>query len=291
MSLDELLMYGLAISAAGLAAMLVYTPVARVWLRLAGKVEQVQQVRVEKATKALDDIFVDVKPAWLSLVYGLGPLGTGLLAWLLFNKVALAAVGAVLGWLLPDLWVRQTRAMRAARFRGQLVDVLFLLSSSLRAGFSLIQAFEVVEAEVGAPASQEFGLVVKANRIGRTLEEALQQLNRRIPCEELQLITTAILVARETGGDITTIITQLIATIREKRKLNDKVSTLTLQGKLQAYIMSVLPVAFAFVVRSFNPHYFDIMLKDRLGVMLLGVAATLWVVGMMLLMRFSKVEV
>ena len=291
MATEEFLMYGLGLAAAAIVGVLVYPAVSQVWLRLAGKVERVQQVRVEKATRALDDIFVDVKPTWLRVAYGLGPVGTGLLAWIVLNSWILAAVGAVLGWLLPDVWVKQTRLMRTRRFRAQLVDVLFTLSSSLRAGLSLGQAFEIVEAEIGPPASQEFGLVVKAHRMGQTLEQALQRLNQRIPCDELQLITTAILVARETGGDITNIITQLVGTIREKKKLGDKVQTLTLQGRLQAYIMSVLPVAFAFVVRSFNPRYFDVMLKDSTGVVALAVAGGLWVVGMVLLMRFSRVEI
>ena len=133
--------------------------------------------------------------------------------------------------------------------------------------------------------------MMKAHKVGRTLEEAMERLNQRMACEEMNLITTAVLLARETGGDVTTIINQLIATIREKRKLTEKVGTLTLQGRLQAYIMSFLPVGFAVLVRAFNPAYFNPLLNDPTGKTLIITAVGLWLCGMVLLMRFSKVEV
>jgi len=166
-----------------------------------------------------------------------------------------------------------------------------MLSSSLRAGLSLTQAFEQLEAEMPPPLSQEFGLMMKAHRLGRTLEEALQGLNARIPCEEMNLITVAVLVARETGGDISNILDQLIDTIRERSKLSEKVKTLTTQGRLQAYIMSILPLAFFMFVRTFNRDHFSVMLEEPLGQMLLLLAVVLWAVGMILLFRLSKVEI
>ena len=133
--------------------------------------------------------------------------------------------------------------------------------------------------------------MMKAYRLGLTLEEALQRLNRRVPCEELNLVTTAVLVARETGGDITGVITRLIGTIRERKKLSDKIQTLTLQGRLQAYIMSILPLVFAGFVRTFNPQYLTLLLEDRVGQLLLALAVVLWAVGMVLLFKVSKVDI
>jgi len=196
----------------------------------------------------------------------------------------------VLGVFVPDAWVKYRHAVRQRKFKAQLVDALLILSSSLRAGLSLTQAFEQLEAEISPPASQEFGLMLKAHRVGRTLEEALQGLNARMPSEELQLMTTAVLVARETGGDVTEVINQLVTTIRDRQKLGDKVKTLTLQGKLQAYLLSALPVVFAVFVRTFNPKFFNVLLEDQTGRMVLGAACVLWVIGMVLLMRMSRVR-
>lgn len=288
---QETLMYGLVMGSAAAAAATCYPLVARLGRRAVTKMEVYQRVKVRQATKVLDDIFVEVKPKWLKTAYGLGPLLAGLAAFILFESVFLACVGAVLGIVLPDIWMRQTQARRKRRFEAQLLDALFILSSSLRAGLSLTQAIEVLEAEMPPPASQEFGLVVKAVRLGRTFDEALQSLNQRMPSDAMNLMTTAILVARETGGDVTNVINQLILTIRERKKLTDKVQTLTLQGRLQAYIMSILPVGFAMFVRGFNPRYFDILLQDAVGVMLLATAVGLWLVGMLLLIKLSRVEV
>ncbi|MBI2495478.1 MAG: type II secretion system F family protein [Candidatus Omnitrophica bacterium] len=288
---DELPIYGFTIGSAACAAVAGYPFVARVWSRLAGGIEQLQQVKVERTAKVLDELFVDVPPRWLKVAYGLGPLCAGLLAYLVLNRAGLALLGMVLGALVPDLLVRRVKAIRKRRFHDQLVDALFILSSGLRAGLSLTQAFEQLETEIGPPASQEFGLMMKAHRLGLTLEESLQRLNERMPSEEMTLITTAVLVARESGGDITHIITQLIATIRERKKLKDKVTTLTLQGRLQAYIMSGLPFLFAAFVRSSNPHYFDLLLRDATGQVILMAAAGLWVVGMVLLIKLSRVDI
>jgi tight adherence protein B len=287
---EDLLFYGLTMSSAGCAAVATYPLLARWWTWLAGGIEHYHQGRVEQTVKVLDELFVEMPPRWLKVAYGVGPLSAGLLAFLMFGNFWLALAGTVVGFLIPDLYVREARRQRQRQFRGQLVDALFILSSSLRAGLSLTQAFEQLETEMSPPASQEFGLMMKAHRLGLTLEESLQRINQRMPSDELNLVTTAVLVARETGGDITTIINQLIATIRERKKLSDKVVTLTLQGRLQAYIMSALPLLFATFIRSTNPRYFDIMLNDPTGRTLLMVAGGLWVVGMVLLMRLSKVE-
>lgn len=289
--MHELLVYGLAASSAGCAADAAFPTIAHLWARSVSLVGEYQGGRAEKAAKTWDDLFIEVKPAWLKVAYGAGPLAAGLLTFLLSNNLVLVLIGVVAGILLPDFCVRQARAMRKRAFESQLVDALFILSSGLRAGLSLTQALEQVESEMGPPVSQEFGLMIKAYRLGLTFEEALQRLNARIPCEELQLFTTAMLVARETGGDVTHIISQLIATIRERKKLRDKVHTLTLQGRLQAYIMSALPLLFAAFVRTFNPRYFELLLEDRYGQMALVGAVGLWLVGMTLLMRFSRVEV
>ena len=287
----ELLLYGLTAGSAGCAAAAAYPLAARVWMRVAGRLESYQQVKVERATKVLEDLFVDVPPTWLKIAYGVGPLAAGALTYLVLNNVWLALVGMGAGLLVPDLWVRWTRQARRRQFQAQLVDALFIFSSSLRAGLSLTQAFEQIETEMSPPVSQEFGLMMKAHRLGFTIDEALQRLNERMPSEELNLVSTAVTVARETGGDITGIIAQLIGTIRERKKLGSKVATLTLQGRLQAYIMSAVPCAFVVFIHWNNPHYFDLMLEHPVGRMCLLVAAGLWATGMCLLFMFSRVEV
>ena len=130
----------------------------------------------------------------------------------------------------------------------------------------------------------------KAYGLGQPFEEALKRLQQRNPSDEIDIITTALLVTRESGGDATRIINQLVSTIREKRKLMEKVMTLTLQGRMQAIIMSVLPIAFALFAKTFNPTYFELLMEDPTGRMVLMLAGGLWVVGIVLMARLSRVE-
>ncbi len=291
MDIQAAQLYCVAMTTTGAGAVAVYPSLVRAIERWTQPIADYQAGKVSRAARLLDDIFMEVKPTWLKAAYGLGPVAVGFLIYVLFQSLPIAILAAVAGIIVPDLIVRQVKAARKNKFRGQLVDTLFLLASSMKAGLSLPQAFEVVEAEMPPPVSQEFGLMLKAHRVGRTFEEALQRLNERMSCEEVELITTALLVARETGGDVTTIIQQLIMTIREKKKVLDKVKTLTLQGKLQAYIMSFLPVGFAVFIKAFNPTYFDPLLHYPVGHLLVGIAVLLWLCGMVLLLKLSKVDI
>jgi len=287
---SEVVMYSLACGSAGYLAYAVYPGFSAVSQRLLGQLERHQVEKAGKAAKVMDDMFMDVKPAWLTLSYRLAPFIGVAVVYLIWNNIFVALLGAVVAMILPDFMVKHAAIQRRKAFAAQLVDVLFMLSSSLRAGLSLTQAFEILESEMSPPSSQEFGLMIKAHRVGVPLEDALQGLNQRMVCEEMNLITTAVLMARATGGDVTKVINQLITTIREKRKLDDKVKTLTLQGKLQAVIMSGLPIIFAVFVRSSNPGYFDLLLHDKLGNTLLFVAIGLWIVGVIILVKVSKVD-
>ncbi len=290
MAFQELVLYSCVMGSVGSAAIAAYPLAARLMGRTSDQVKRLQHVRVQQAAKDLDEIFLDVKPSWLKIAYGVGPVTLGLAAYVLTRQPLAGVAGAIVGLLIPDLWMRHAKASRKQKFQAQLVDGLFILSSSLRAGFSLPQAFEQLASEMAPPASQEFGLVIKAHRLGRTLEKALEGLNQRVRSEDLRLVTTALLLARETGGDVTRVIQQLITTIRDRKKLRDKVSTLTVQGRFQAYIMSALPVVFVMFVRSFNPEYFRMMLEEQVGQIALVAAAVLWVVGMILLAVMSKVD-
>ena len=290
MASQDFLMYGLTLGSAGCAALSVYPTLSRLLNRTKEGVDQYREMKAAKATKTLDDLFMIVNPRTLRIAFGVVPIGLGLAGFFVTHQLLIALACVAVGVLLPDLWVRMTKSVRRTRFRKQLVDALLILSSSLRAGLSLMQAFEQLESEMPPPASQEFGLMLKAQRLGRPFPEALKTLNLRVPCEELELFTTAVLVARETGGDLTKVIGHLVTTIRERQKLQDKVTTLTLQGRLQAYVISGLPRAFSVFVRQFNREYFKIFVTDPVGQTLIIVAVTLWLVGMFLLFRMSKVR-
>ncbi len=200
-------------------------------------------------------------------------------------------IGLFVGFLIPSLIVRKMIVSRKQKFKEQISDGLMILSSCLKGGLSLLQAIEALAEELPPPISQEFGMILRENKMGVSLEESFENLNKRLPSEELNLLTTAILVARETGGDITQLFTTLINTIRAKMKLMDNVRTLSLQGRIQGIVMSLLPIVFVFMVVSFQKDYFDIMLGNPTGRMLLTAAVILEVIGAILIRQFSRLNI
>lgn len=200
-------------------------------------------------------------------------------------------MGITLGLALPSLVIKRLQQQRKARFQAQLIDGVQLISSSLKGGLSLLQAIEVLVEELPAPISQEFGLVLRENKMGITLDESLKRINERVNIEELGLLVNSILVAKETGGDLTKVLSRLSTTIRDNRKLKESIKTLTLQGRMQGIIMLVLPFFFIAGVLSINRNHFNIMLETEQGRMLLMLAVILQAVGMLLIRKFSTIKI
>jgi len=255
------------------------------------KLHKLQDRKVDETERQLDTMFIEVKKEKLFLLYTASPLILGVSTFIFTHNILFTIIGTAVGLALPTLVLKNLRVQRKAKFQAQLVDGLMIMSSSLKGGLSFLQAVEVLVEEMPAPLSQEFGLILRENKMGITLEESLKRLNTRLDLEEVKLLTNAILVSRETGGDLTKVLSRLSTTIRDNRKLNDTIRTLTLQGRLQGIIMSILPFGFIVGVVSFNRDHFDIMFQSETGRMLLFVAAFLQIVGIILIHKFSTIRI
>ncbi|MDD4953389.1 MAG: type II secretion system F family protein [Candidatus Omnitrophica bacterium] len=257
---------------------------------LVDKARQWQKKKEVFLEKELDKTFYSKSPKELLRLYFILPPVFGVVVFLLLNSAILAAAGAVLGLFVPTIILRIRDSRHKQKFNTQLLDAIMILASCLKGGLSLLQALEILIEEIPAPMSQEMGLVVRENKMGVPLEESLVHLNERIGSEELGLVINSILVARETGGDLTKVLSRLTTTIRDNRKLTDSIKTLTMQGKMQGIIMSFLPFGFIWWVVTFNREHFDIMLNTEKGRMLLFVAVVLQIIGMFLIKKFSTIK-
>ena len=250
--------------------------------------------QIDQQKRSLKEMMLFVDPKKIVMFNVVCPVASILIFSLIglkFGSVIIGGlIGLALGFLIPSIVLKQMISGHKNKFNSQISDGLMILSSCLKGGLSLLQAIEAVSEELPPPISQEFGLILRENKMGMSLEESFEKLNKRLPSEELNLLTTAILVARETGGDITQLFSTLINTIRAKLKLVDSVKTLSMQGKIQGIVMSILPIAFAVMVYSFNPHYFDVMLANPIGRILLIYAVISELVGIFLIKIFSKVN-
>ncbi len=198
--------------------------------------------------------------------------------------------GVVLGGIVPRIQLSSMIAKRKKKFEAQLMDALMIMSSSFRGGLSLIQALEAVTEEMPDPLRQEFGIVLGENKMGVPLDESLNRLYKRMPSPAMQQMVTAVLLARETGGNLALIFARIINSTRERRKIEQNLQTLTIQGKIQAVVMSGLPVIFYLGVSSSNPKFFDVMRDTPLGQKMLMICVVLWILGALSIWKISTIK-
>ena len=249
------------------------------------------QKRSQVLADKMERMYIKVKVGRLVMIYTLGPPVCAAVLYYLFPsdwKFLGMLLGVTIGLLLPSIFVKTMTERRKEKFYNQLVDALLVMSSALRGGLSMIQAIEVVTEEMPDPIRQEFGVVLGENKMGVALDESFERLNKRLPSPALHQIVTAILLTRETGGNLPIIFQRIIDTIRSNNKIRQNLANMTLQGRLQGIVMTILPVAFAAFIVTSNPDFFNIMLKTDTGKKLLVYSVVSELVGAFLIWRISR---
>jgi len=225
-------------------------------------------------------------------MYMLAPLGFGALCYIFFPPGRMQIVGAVfgvvVGLIFPSFYTQFLVFRNKKMFDDQLIDALMIMSSSFRGGLSLVQAMEAVAEEMPDPMSQEFLIVLGENKMGVSLEESMEHLYNRKPSVALQQVITAILLARETGGNLPAIFQRIVGVIRQRKRIQGQIDTLTLQGKIQGVVMSILPVAFFLFINASNPSHFKVMYDTEIGRLALGAAIILEIVGAIMIWKISS---
>ena len=255
-----------------------------------GRAAVLGEERQRKLSTRMEHLMPRQEARKIGRIFVLAPLILGVFFYFLFPPgLNLFGVifGLIAGFLFPSIYIQGLGARTKGKFNEQLIDALMIMSSSFRGGLSLIQAFEAVVEEMPDPINHEFSTVLGENKMGVSLEDALNHLYSRMTSPALQQMITAILLARETGGNLPAIFSRIVNSIRERKKIQQNIDTLTLQGKIQGVVMSGLPIGFGFVVYSTNPHFYDSMLYTDLGRMLLMTAVLLEIVGAIMIWKIS----
>ena len=180
---------------------------------------------------------------------------------------------------------------RRAAFNRQLPEALATMSNALRAGFSISQAFDSVVEQGESPVSEEFAILQRQLRIGMGFEEALESLAQRVGSEDLTLVTTAILVSRKTGGNVTEIFDRISETIRGRQKVERKVKSLTAQGRLQGVIVSAMPLFLGAVMTAIKPKLMIPFLTSSAGVLSVAGMLALIAVGWLMIRKIIRIDV
>jgi tight adherence protein B len=225
------------------------------------------------------------------LVRWLVSVAVAYVLWRATGQFAIAAVLGVIGYFLPRLYVRFRRARRARILEEQLVDGLTLMASSLRAGFSFLQAVEAVTREHPAPISAEFKLLLEDIAVGATVEDALCRLAERTDSEELDMAVTAMLIQRSTGGNLAEVLENLATTVRERMRIRREVHTLTAQQRYASYIVGALPIIMFGLLAAMNPKYLFALFGTELGHLLLAVAIFFELIGFIVIRWLMDINV
>lgn len=202
----------------------------------------------------------------------------------------IALVSALAGYMVPALYVSWLSKRRHDRIDRQLTDLVPALESSARAGFAFQQALAVAASQIGPPMSDELTLLLNDVNLGATVQSALLDLGRRVGSTDLDMIITAILVQRTTGGNLADVLGQVGRTIGERESLRSEVMTFTAQQRLTGTILSVYPMIIGLILLAIMPALWSQLFTEPVGRAMLGGALTLQVLGFFFMRRALRVD-
>jgi tight adherence protein B len=228
--------------------------------------------------------------AFLTLMLGIGGGTAILLDVALGRPFVAAAIGAIAG-LIPLMVVKHKKRQRTLKFEEQFPDALDMLTSALRAGLALTGAIQVVADEAPDPVGKEFRVLFEENRLGVDMKVAVKLMAERVDSTEARLFATALILQRETGGNLAEILDGTAAVIRDRFRILRDVRTMTAQARLSGAILMALPVAMAGVVWVLAPDYLISMYQDPAGKFLIPAAVVMQIVGVLIMRRIVDIKV
>ena len=249
----------------------------------------------DRVSESLAQADIKLRPAeYLALIVILA-FGLAFIAWFLGGRSIISAtIGAVVGGILPRIYVGRQQGQRLSKFNNQLPDMLNLVVNGLRAGYSTMQALEAVSKELPPPISDEFRRVVQEMQLGLSMEDALDNLLRRIPSDDLDLIITAINVQREVGGNLAEILDTISYTIRERIRIHGEIKVLTSQVMYSGRFLALLPLILMALLWFANREYLMSFFAPGdlvCGLIMLGIAAVMVISGYIVMNKLADIEV
>ncbi len=205
-----------------------------------------------------------------------------LIVWLVGRSGGAFLLGLVAGavaYMLPAYFVRFKIRGRKERINSQLVETVELIANSLRAGFAFSQGVEVAANRVGPPMSTELSRLLLDVNLGQSLEDALAGLNKRIDSDDVDMVVTAILIQRTSGGNLAEVLDKVTETMRERERIQGEIRTLTSQQRLTAWVLTLWPVALGLIFFAINPSLTSLLWRTEVGLVLLVVWCTLVVLA------------
>lgn len=269
-------------------AVMVLATTSGIWI------QSVSKFYKQKFTKTTDnqlaDMFVFTDTANLFLVNVMAIILIPALVHYLFELwiVTWSVLGVI--FVIPGIVWASLRKKRMNRFEEQLPDAFVMLSSSLQSGASLNMALESVAAQSPVPLGQEFGLIVKRMRLGVTLDDALIELEKRLPLQSFIMASSAIRISREVGGNLVETINSMSKTLRRKKMMEGKIESLTAQGRAQGIFMAMLPIVLAGLLSFIEPEAMRKLYTTKEGLVVLFIMVSMQILGYVFIRKVTSID-
>jgi len=201
------------------------------------------------------------------------------------------AVGFALGLTVLPIYIRQKRSSRLYKFEETFPEALDLLSRGIRAGHAFSAGMKMVADELGEPVGPEFRKAFDEQNFGLPLKESLNNLCARVPILDVRFFSTAVLIQRETGGNLSEILDNLAAVVRERFKIRRQVRVHTAHGRFTGYVLMALPAFLALALSFINPEHMNLLFEERMGQMMIITSIIMQAVGFFWIRQVIKIEV
>lgn len=218
-------------------------------------------------------------------------LGLFCITYLVTASLAPATTAGLLGLYLPTFWLNRKVASHQKRIAQQLPDALDFLTRVLRAGHSLTTGLQMMSEELPKPLSEEFRRAYDQHSLGQSLEDALKDMSNRIDSTDFAFFITAVLIQRQTGGDLSEVLKNISGMIRGRVRLQQHVMAKTAEGRFTGYVLVAFPTIMFFIAYTLNPGYAGVLVHSGQGRMLLAVAVGLQVIGLLAIRKITTVKV
>lgn len=222
-------------------------------------------------------------------------LTAGVMAFLAVSMISvsylLMTVCGLIATALPFAHIAMKRKKRMNRFLQLVPDALDLMSRGLSAGHAFTEALQMVSTEMPEPIATEFRKTYDEQNLGLSLKLALENLAQRMPLLDLRMCITAILIQRETGGNLSELLEKVAHTIRERFRILEDLKTLTLSSRWSAWLLCALPIFLAIYVSLMNPDYMQVLWRDPRGHKLIAVASIMQILGMLMVKKIMTIKI
>jgi tight adherence protein B len=245
---------------------------------------------LEKIEQLLEQAKLPLRPAEFLIYAPIATIIAAVFTYLVFGPV-MAVIATIVIFASPFIILKRRSSGRLKKFQSQLPDALNLLAGSMRAGFSFMQGLEAVADEASEPIRSELQRAFTESRLGRPVEEALDDAARRMDSRDLAWAVMAIRIQREVGGNLAELLDTVAETMTHRERLRREIKSLTAEGRMSAIVLSIFPPAFALMLFLLQPGYMNLLFSVTIGIICVIGGAILSVVGWFWLSRIVKIEV